>query len=166
MFCLKHITDEELRRYYYLEGHISKNVKNVNILNGIQQDYVGSKINDFITWSDDFGKHKFELYVKENIPKMELEYEKIVKEKQMREKERDEIELKKKQMIWKLVSSLKTTSYLEQIIHIKHILKKFNISEVEYETERKKYLADKVYKRNEESKSRVNKIYNDLQAYL
>ena len=165
MFCLKHITDEELRRYYYLEGHISGNVKNVNILNGIQQDYVGSKINDFITWSDDFGKHKFELYVKENIPKMELEYEKIVKEKQMREKERDEIELKKKQMIWKLVSSSSwgNTTPLEQI----HILNKFNISEVEYETERKKYLADKVNKRrNEESKSRANKFYNDLQADL
>ena len=71
MISLKNITEEELRRYYYLEGQISGKAKNINILNGIQQDYVGSCINNFITWNDDCNKSKFEVYIKENLPKME-----------------------------------------------------------------------------------------------
>jgi hypothetical protein len=161
MFGLKHITDEELRRYYYLEGHISGNVKNVNMLNGIQQDYVGSKINDFITWHDDFGKPKFELYVKENLPKMEIEYEKIVKENQMREKERHEIELKKKQIIWKLAVMPFNPDTK------KLVLNKFNISELEYELEQKKCFEQRTYKFSENSKrdkeTHANKIYKYLQ---
>jgi hypothetical protein len=164
MFGLKHITDEELRRYYYLEGHISGNVKNINMLNGIQQDYVGSKINNFITWHDDFGKPKFELYVKENLPKMEIEYENIVKENQMREKERDEIELKKKQIIWNLAQRPLNHDTKKLVLNK---FNKFNISELEYETESKKCIEQLTYKFSEKFKRpkeiRVNKIYNYLQ---
>ena len=74
MISLKNITEEELRHYYYLEGQISGKAKNINILNGIQQDYVGSCINNFIIWNDDWNKSKFQLYIKENLPKMEEQY--------------------------------------------------------------------------------------------
>lgn len=86
MLSLKHISEEDLRRYYYLDGEISGNSQNINILNGVQQDYVGSCINNFIIWNDEWGKHKFELFVKENLPKLEVKYDKIVKKKQFDEK--------------------------------------------------------------------------------
>jgi hypothetical protein len=85
MFSLKHISEEDLRRYYYLDGEISGKSQKINILNGVQQDYVGSCINNFITWNDECGKKKFELFVKENLPKLEVEYYKIGKKKQFDE---------------------------------------------------------------------------------
>jgi hypothetical protein len=168
MFGLKHITDEELRRYYYLEGQISGNVKNINILNGIHQDYVGSKINDFITWHDDCGKIKFQLYVKENLSKMETDYEKIVKEKQREEKEREERELKIKHIIGKLSNS--PISHDTKI----HILNKFNISEIEYNKERDKIRnLSKIIKKIEKQKKiekkkeiEYNKFIGDIQNKL
>lgn len=86
MFSLKHITEEELRRYYYLDGEISGKASKVNILNGVQQDYTGSCINNFISWNDECNKRKFELYVHETLPKLEVEYDKIVKKKLFDEK--------------------------------------------------------------------------------
>jgi hypothetical protein len=85
MFSLKHISEEDLKRYYYLDGEISGKSQKINILNGVQQNYVGSCINNFITWNDECGKKKFELFVKENLPKLEVEYDKIVKKKQFDE---------------------------------------------------------------------------------
>jgi len=68
---LRHITEEELRRYYYLEGQIS------GLPQKIDPNYVPSCINSFSTWNDEWNKTKFELYIKENIPKMEIAYENI-----------------------------------------------------------------------------------------
>lgn len=68
---LRHITEEELRRYYYLEGQIS------GLPQKIDPNYVPSCINSFSTWNDEWNKTKFELYIKENIPKMEISYENI-----------------------------------------------------------------------------------------
>ena len=75
MNSLRHITEEELRRYYYLEGQIS------GLPQKIEPNYVPSCINSFSTWNDEWNKTKFELYIKENIPKMEIEYEIILKQK-------------------------------------------------------------------------------------
>lgn len=75
MNSLRHITEEELRRYYYLEGQIS------GLPQKIDPNYVSSCINSFSTWNDEWNKTKFELYIKENIPKMEIEYKNILKQK-------------------------------------------------------------------------------------
>lgn len=75
MNSLRHITEEDLRRYYYLEGQIS------GLPQKIDPNYVPSCINSFSTWNDEWNKSKFELYIKENIPKMEIEYENILKQK-------------------------------------------------------------------------------------
>jgi hypothetical protein len=161
MFGLKHITDEELRRYYYLEGQISGNVKNINILNGIHQDYVGSKINDFITWHDDCGKIKFQLYVKENLSKMETDYEKIVNEKQREEKEREERELKIKHIIGKLSNS--SISHDTKI----RILNEFNIPEIEYNKYNRYNKELKLIKKIEKKKEiEYNKFIGDIQNKL
>ena len=75
MNSLRHITEEDLRRYYYLEGQIS------GLPQKIDPNYVPSCINSFSTWNDEWNKSKFELYIKENIPKMEIEYENMLKQK-------------------------------------------------------------------------------------
>ena len=75
MNSLRHITEKELRRYYYLEGQIS------GLPQKIDPNYVSSCINSFSTWNDEWNKTKFELYIKENIPKMEIEYKNILKQK-------------------------------------------------------------------------------------
>jgi hypothetical protein len=164
MFGLKHITDEELRRYYYLEGQLSGYVKNINILNGIQQDYVGSKINDFITWHDDCGKIKFQLYVKENLSKMETDYEKIVKEKQREEKEEKE-EREQRELIIKHIRR-KLPSHDTKI----RILNKFNICEIEYNTESDKMsrqnLSKFIKKIEKKNDIEYNKIIGDIQNKL
>ena len=74
MISLTHINEEELRRFYFLEGKISGRDKEINMFNGVQQEYVASRIHDFIIWNDPFNKSKFELYIKENLPKMEIIY--------------------------------------------------------------------------------------------
>lgn len=135
------------------------------MLNGINQDYVGSKINDFITWNDEGNKHKFELYVKENLPKMEIEYEKIVVENQIHEKEREEIELKKKQLMLKLFSDCRLWHPDRREI-LKSVLIKFNISESEFYAERHKHfytiLKNRVAENNKKKETFANKIYNDI----
>jgi hypothetical protein len=75
MNSLRHITEEQLRRYYYLEGQIS------GLPQKIDPNYVTYCINSFSTWNDDWNKSKFELYIKENLTNMEIQYGNIVKQK-------------------------------------------------------------------------------------
>lgn len=119
MISLKQITEEELRRYYYLEGQISGKAKNINILNGIQLDYVGSCINNFISWNDDWNKSKLEIHIKENLPKMELEYEEKVKRAQFDEAV--------KQKIISMLLSMTCSLYVKN-----KILDKYKIPRYEY----------------------------------
>lgn len=86
MISLTHITEAELRQFYLLEGKISGRDKEINMFNGVQQEYVASRINDFIIWNDPPNKSKFELYIKENLPKMEIKYD-IIKQEQIRKEQ-------------------------------------------------------------------------------
>ena len=65
MISLTHITEAELRQYYLLEGKISGRDKEYNMLNGVQQEYVASRIYDFIIWNDHCNKSK--LYAGERV---------------------------------------------------------------------------------------------------
>ena len=85
MNSLRHITEEQLRRYYYLEGEIS------GLPQKIDPNYVPSCINSFSTWNDDWNKSKFELSIKENLPKMEIEYENILKKKLTNEQFKEKV---------------------------------------------------------------------------
>ena len=97
MISLTHITEAELRQYYLLEGKISGRDKEYNMLNGVQQEYVASRIYDFIIWNDHCNKSKFELYIKENLPKMEIKYDTIKKEQEQEQiKKKQENDMKKK----------------------------------------------------------------------
>lgn len=82
MISLTHITEAELRQFYLLEGKISGRDKEINMFNGVQQEYVASRIHDFIIWNDPPNKSKFELYIKENLPKMEIKYDDIIRKEQ------------------------------------------------------------------------------------
>ena len=86
MISLTHITEAELRQFYLLEGKISGRDKEINMFNGVQQEYVASRIHDFIIWNDPPNKSKFELYIKENLPKMETKYD-IIKQEQIRKEQ-------------------------------------------------------------------------------
>ena len=86
MISLTHITEAELIQFYLLEGKISGRDKEINMFNGVQQEYVASRIHDFIIWNDPPNKSKFELYIKENLPKMEIKYD-IIKQEQIRKEQ-------------------------------------------------------------------------------
>jgi hypothetical protein len=97
MISLTHITEAELRQFYLLEGKISGRDKEINMFNGVQQEYVASRIHDFIIWNDPPNKSKFELYIKENLPKMEIKYD-IIKQEQIRkEQEQRQEQIRKEQ---------------------------------------------------------------------
>jgi|LakMenEpi03Aug12_release.lakeMendotaPanAssembly.Ray.scaffolds.fasta_scaffold381330_3 hypothetical protein len=97
MISLTHITEAELRQFYLLEGKISGRDKEINMFNGVQQEYVASRIHDFIIWNDPPNKSKFELYIKENLPKMEIKYD-IIKQEQIRkEQEQRKEQIRKEQ---------------------------------------------------------------------
>jgi hypothetical protein len=150
MISLKNITEEELRRYYYLEGQISGKAKNINILNGIQQDYVGSCINNFITWNDDCNKSKFELYIKENLPKIEEQYilqkELLCKQEKEKEKMREnEKKIKIMEYLSKLNGRRPFIHRIQDVCNYQTILEKYNISIYEYEE----------YKKNKLEKARI-----------
>jgi hypothetical protein len=85
MNSLRHITEEQLRRYYYLEGQIS------GLPQKIDPNYVTSCINSFSIWNDDWNKSKFELYIKENLANMEIQYENIVKQKLTNEQFKEKV---------------------------------------------------------------------------
>jgi hypothetical protein len=80
-----------------LEGKISGRDKEINMFNGVQQEYVASRMHDFIIWNDPPNKSKFELYIKENLPKMEIKYD-IIKQEQIRkEQEQRQEQIRKEQ---------------------------------------------------------------------
>ena len=113
MNSLRHITEEELIRYYYLEGQIS------GLPQKIDPNYVPSCIHSFSTWNDDWNKSKFELYIKENLPKMEMQYENILNQKLTNE-------LFKEKVIDMLL-------YMDNSLYVKNIvLNKFQIPLHEY----------------------------------
>jgi len=127
MISLTHITEEELRRFYFLEGKISGRDKEINMLNGVQQDYVASRIHDFIIWNDIPNKSKHELYIKENLPNMEIKYDTIKKEQEQELiKKKQENDMKKK-IIHDLFREPKNVR--------KIVLQRFSISEDEYYNE-------------------------------
>ena len=129
MISLTHITEAELRQFYLLEGKISGRDKEINMFNGVQQEYVASRINDFIIWNDPPNKSKFELYIKENLPKMETKYD-IIKQEQEQEivKKKQENDMKK-QIIHDL--------FYEPNENVRKIvLQRFYISEKDYYNER------------------------------
>ena len=96
MISLTHITEAELRQFYLLEGKISGRDKEINMFNGVQQEYVASRIHDFIIWNDPPNKSKFELYIKENLPKMEIKYD-IIKQEQIRKEQIRKEQIRKEQ---------------------------------------------------------------------
>ena len=133
MISLTHITEAELRQYYLLEGKISGRDKEYNMLNGVQQEYVASRIYDFIIWNDHCNKSKFELYIKENLPKMEIKYDTIKKEQ---EQEQEQEQIKKKQendMKKKIIRDLLRREPNKNVEKI--VLQKFAISEKDYDNE-------------------------------
>ena len=134
MISLTHITEAELRQFYLLEGKISGRDKEYNMLNGVQQEYVASRIYDFIIWNDHCNKSKFELYIKENLPKMEIKYDTIKKEQ-----EQEQEQIKKKQendMKKKIIHDLfrQPNKNVRKIV-----LQKFAISENDYYNEKNKF---------------------------
>ena len=133
MISLTHITEAELRQFYLLEGKISGRDKEYNMLNGVQQEYVASRIYDFIIWNDPCNKSKFELYIKENLPKMEIKYDTIKKEQ-----EQEQEQIKKKQendMKKKIIHDL--FRHPNENVR-KIVLQKFAISENDYYNEKNK----------------------------
>ena len=132
MISLKHITEAELRQYYLLEGKISGRDKQINMLNGVQQEYVASRIHDFIIWNDPPNKSKHELYIKENLPKMEIKYDTIKKEQeQVKKKQEQELEqelVNRKKIIHKLHRG--TSENIRN-----RVLQRFSISENDYDNE-------------------------------
>ena len=130
MISLTHITEAELRQYYLLEGKISGRDKEYNMLNGVQQEYVASRIYDFIIWNDHCNKSKFELYIKENLPKMEIKYDTIKKEQEQEQiKKKQENDMKKK-IIRDLLRLREPNKNVKKIV-----LQKFAISEKDYNNE-------------------------------
>ena len=138
MISLTHITEAELRQFYLLEGKISGRDKEINMFNGVQQEYVASRIHDFIIWNDPPNKSKFELYIKENLPKMEIKYDTIKKEQEQEQiKKKQENDMKKK-----IIHDL----FCEPNENVRKIvLQRFYISEKDYynesERERKRNLV-------------------------
>jgi len=155
MISLTHITEEELRRFYFLEGKISGRDKEINMLNGVQQEYVASRIHDFIIWNDPPNKSKFELYIKENLPKMEIKYD-IIKKEQEQEliKKKQENDMKK-QIIHDL--------FCEPNENVRKIvLQRFYISEKDYynesERQRKRNLVFVQQREKEKEQQKANEI--------
>ena len=135
MISLTHITEAELRQFYLLEGKISGRDKEYNMLNGVQQEYVASRIYDFIIWNDPCNKSKFELYIKENLPKMEIKYDTIKKEQEQEQeqiKKKQENDMKKK-IIRDLLRLREPNKNVKKIV-----LQKFAISENDYYNEKNK----------------------------
>jgi hypothetical protein len=131
MISLTHINEEELRRFYFLEGKISGRDKEINMLNGVQQEYVASRIHDFIIWNDQSNKSKFEIYIKENLPKMEIKYDTIKKEQEQEVIKKKQENDMKKQIIHDL--------FLEPNENVRKIvLQRFYISENDYYNERER----------------------------
>jgi len=184
MISLKHITEEDLRRYYYLEGQISGKAKNINILNGINQDYVGARMNDFIIWNDEWNKSKFELYIKENLPNMEIKYIDIVKthDEIVKKKEEEErtkknvlkylthppIDDRRKKILDKKKKAGEIVGYarvLDESV-VDGVLNKYGISKYEYDQYKNLEFYNRMQSRQRKKeiniKSEINTICNDI----
>ena len=157
MISLTHITEEELRRFYFLEGKISGRDKEINMLNGVQQEYVASRIHDFIIWNDPPNKSKFELYIKENLSNMEIKYDIIKKEQELVKKEQEKELVKKKKIIHEL--------FYEPNENVRKIvLQRFSISETDFYNERKIEIKRKLALLNQEQREREFKKANEISA--
>jgi hypothetical protein len=157
MISLTHITEEELRRFYFLEGKISGRDKEINMLNGVQQEYVASRIHDFIIWNDPPNKSKFELYIKENLSNMEIKYDIIKKEQELVKKEQQQELVKKKKIIHEL--------FYEPNENVRKIvLQRFSISETDFYNERKIEIKRKLALLNQEQREREFKKANEISA--
>jgi hypothetical protein len=157
MISLTHITEEELRRFYFLEGKISGRDKEINMLNGVQQEYVASRIHDFIIWNDPPNKSKFELYIKENLSNMEIKYDIIKKEQELVKKEQQQELVKKKKIIHEL--------FYEPNENVRKIvLQRFSISETDFYNERKIERKRKLALLNQEQREREFKKANEISA--
>jgi hypothetical protein len=168
MISLTHITEAELRQFYLLEGKISGRDKEYNMLNGVQQEYVASRIYDFIIWNDHCNKSKFELYIKENLPKMEIKYDTIKKEqeqiKKKQEQEQEQEQIKKKQendMKKKIIHDLLCLREPNKNVR-KIVLQKFAIPEKDYDNEIKKIIFEKQKKQRKIEGVEANKICADF----
>ena len=170
MISLTHITEAELRQFYLLEGKISGRDKQINMLNGVQQEYVASRIHDFIIWNDPPNKSKFELYIKENLPNMEIKYDIINKEK---EQEKEQELIKKKQ---ELIKKKQENDMKKQIIHDlflepnenvrKIVLKRFYISEKDYYNESERQRKRNLVFLQQREKEKEDKKANEICAYI
>ena len=134
MISLTHITEAELRQFYLLEGKISGRDKEYNMLNGVQQDYVASRIYDFIIWNDHCNKSKFELYIKENLPKMEIKYDTIKKEQEQIKKKQEQEQEQENDMKKKIIHDLFCLREPNKNVK-KIVLQKFAIPEKDYDNE-------------------------------
>ena len=158
MIPLTHITEEELRRFYFLEGKISGRDKEINMLNGVQQNYVVSRMYDFNTW-DAYNQSMTKLYIKENLPKMEIKYDTIKKEQEQELIKKKQENDMKKQIIHDL--------FLEPNENVRKIvLQKFYISENDYYNE-----SERARKRNlvflqQRAKEKEDKKANEICAYI
>jgi hypothetical protein len=161
MISLTHITEEELRRFYFLEGKISGREKEINILNGVQQEYVASRIHDFIIWNDPPNKSKHELYIKENLLNMEIKYDIIKKEQEQELVKKKQENDKKKKIIHEL--------FCEPNENVRKIvLQRFSISETDFynerEIERKKERERNCAFVHQERREREFKKANEISA--
>jgi hypothetical protein len=172
MISLTHITEAELRQFYLLEGKISGRDKEYNMLNGVQQEYVASRIYDFIIWNDHCNKSKFELYIKENLPKMEIKYDTIKKEQEQeqikKKQEQEQEQIKKKQendMKKKIIRDLLRLREPNKNVK-KIVLQKFAISEKDYDNEIRRQQQQKQQKQQQKQRKiedvEANKICADF----
>jgi hypothetical protein len=140
MNSLTHITEAEIARFYFLEGVISGNDKKVDYLNGVQQNYVVSRMYNFNTW-DAYNQSMTKLYIKENLPKMEIKYDTIKQEQEQKQelvKKNQELVKKKQEQEQELVKRKKIIHELfrEPNKNIrKRVLQRFSISEGDYKKE-------------------------------
>jgi hypothetical protein len=162
MISLTHITEAELRQFYLLEGKISGRDKEINMFNGVQQEYVASRIHDFIIWNDPPNKSKFELYIKENLPKMETKYD-IIKQEQEQEIVKKEQELIKKKQENDMKKQIIHDLFCEPDENVRKIvLQRFYISEKDYynesERQRKRNLVFVQQREREKEDKKANEI--------
>jgi len=155
MISLTHITEAELRQFYLLEGKISGRDKEYNMLNGVQQEYVASRIYDFIIWNDPCNKSKFELYIKENLPKMEIKYDTIKKEQEQEQIKKKQENDMKKNIIHDLFRQPN-----ENVRKI--VLQKFAISENDYYNEKNKIKFVQYQQQQQREGVTANKICADF----
>jgi hypothetical protein len=145
MNSLTHITEAEIARFYFLEGVISGNDKKVDYLNGVQQNYVVSRMYNFNTW-DAYNQSMTKLYIKENLPKMEIKYDTIKQEQKQKQEQEQELVKKKQELVKKKQEQeQELVVKRKKIIHElfrepnenirNRVLQRFSISEGDYKKE-------------------------------